>query len=105
MMCFRNLYEEFRRLEGQPVKIIMNDRHTFFGLVLTACECSCRILDRCGDIMLVEYCHIDSVVEPQMRLHCHCKPCGCKRDDEEFMINADFCDDECEGERDHEHRY
>ena len=111
MTCFGNLYHEFRHLEGQPVKIMMNDHNTFYGLVLTACECSCRIMNRCGDIMLIEYAHIDAVEEPQMRLLCHCEGCGCGgRKREEFDFDGvDFsregCRDGChdggeEGRRD-----
>jgi len=102
MSHFRNLFEEFRRLEGQPVKILMNDHNIFIGLVLTACEFSVRLLNRCGDIVLIEYAHIDAVEEPQMKLCCHRMFC------EEFKGNCwcgdkdECCDDECEGDFDGE---
>jgi len=71
MSMFENLKEEFRRLEGHPVRVIMTDRHSFCGIVLTVCDFSCRLLDRCGDILLVEYSHIVAVEEPRMHLPCH----------------------------------
>ena len=112
MSMFRNLFEAFRRLEGQPVKIVMHDCKVFVGLVLTACEFSVRILNRCGDIVLIEYSHIDAVEEPQMKLCCcrmFCEEfkekCWCEKE-ERCEEDCDCeCDEECEGEKCRHHRH
>ena len=67
----RNLFEEFKHFEGQPVKIFTDDGKTHTGIDINACEDAVRIIDDRGRMILVQYKHIDAVVEPQMRLPRH----------------------------------
>lgn len=66
------LYEEFKCFEGQPVKIYTDDGRIHKGIDINALENAVRIIDKCGRLVLIEYCHIDAVEEPQMSLHKCC---------------------------------
>ena len=68
----KDLFEEFRRFEGQPVRIFTDDSRIIEGIVFCAGENTVRVLRENGDVVLVEFCHIDSVEEPMMRLHRRC---------------------------------
>ena len=69
---YSDLYERFATLEGQPVKIFTDDGRAATGIVIVAGEECVRLIIRNGDIFLVEYAHIASVEEPQMRLRVRC---------------------------------
>ena len=68
----KDLFEEFRRFEGQPVRIFTDDSRIIEGIVFCAGENTVRVLRENGDVSLIEFCHIDSVEEPMMRLHRRC---------------------------------
>lgn len=94
----KNLFHEFKRFEGQPIKIFTDDGRVQTGIDLDAFEDCVRIIDSCGRLKLIEFCHIDSVEEPQMRLHrCRCdsKDFGGEFD-EEFDEDFEEDEDECE---------
>ncbi|MCL2811512.1 MAG: hypothetical protein FWD25_06435 [Clostridia bacterium] len=65
---YRDLYDLFCCLEGQPVRIFTNDGRAIEGIVLAASEESVRLIARHGAIVLVDNRHITSVEEPQMRM-------------------------------------
>ncbi|MCL2433519.1 MAG: hypothetical protein FWD16_03255 [Clostridia bacterium] len=77
----RKMECEFKRFEGQPVKIYTDDSRIHRGIVLECDESAVRLIDRCGRIQFISFCHIDSIVEPQMHL-------GCCRDDELDYIDV-----------------
>jgi len=79
------LCEVFRRFEGQPVRVYTEDGRVITGIVIEVFDDTVRIIDRCGRPLLIRFCGIDPVLEPQMRLHC------CKRGSEEFF---DCCEDD-----------
>ena len=101
----QNLYEEFSHFMGQPVKICTDDGRCFAGIVIDAYDHSVRVIDECGCLILIEYCHITAVMEPQMKL-CNCRKadgcetrkkkekahCGCDHEDgdEGEGINLNF---------------
>lgn len=91
----KSLYEEFRRLEGQPVKIYTDDGKTHTGRVLNVYEDGVRIIDDCGRLILIEFRRIDSVVEPQMDLerccreHEHEHEHECEEEEEDFEEDFD----------------
>lgn len=89
-MMSKNLCEEFRHFEGQPVEIFTDDERMHCGIVVNAYEGAVRIIDACGRPTFLEYSHIDAVVEPQMRVRCCRKRHCCDRDN----------DRECEGRDD-----
>ena len=107
----KELFEEFRRFEGQPVRIFTDDSRTIQGIVFCAGENCCRVLKENGDVCLVDFCHIDAVEEPMMRLHrrCHdaievrqrfgreCCKCSIGGFEDDFR-ECDECDDfdDCE---------
>ena len=66
----RCLYEEFRRYRGQEVEIFTRDGRKFRGVDVENDDECVRIVDRCGRVILIEFCHIDAVVEPQMKVRC-----------------------------------
>ena len=68
----KDLFEEFRRFEGQPVRIFTDDSRIIEGIVFCAGENTVRVLRENGDVVLVEFCHIGTVEEPMMRLHPRC---------------------------------
>ena len=65
---YRDLYDLFSSLEGQPVRIFTDDGRAIEGIVLAASEQSVRLIARHGAIVLVDNGHIASVEEPQMRM-------------------------------------
>ena len=72
-----HLFKEFKCFEGQPVKIFTDDGKTHTGIDINALEDAVRIIDNNGRLVLIEYRHIDAVVEPQMRLNRFCnEDCG-----------------------------
>ena len=78
--CSKNdLCREFKHYEGQPVRIFTDDGRRHRGVVMEAFQHSVRIIDKCGDTFLIEYCKIDAVQEPRM----HLGPCRCEKDCEE----------------------
>lgn len=79
MMKCDSLFEEFKRYEGQPVKIYTDDGRVHCGIDVHAFGDYVRLLDECSRTLFIDYEHIDAVVEPQMRLHkcCH-DHCKCK---------------------------
>lgn len=94
---YKDLCEEFRRLEGQPVKIFGDDEKSYCGIVLYATEYAVRILSKCGDVFMVEYPHIAAVEEPQMRLRC-CRPCDrkCRDYDDDNYYNGEDNGEDCD---------
>ena len=101
-----NLGERLRCLLDQPVRIYTDDERRVSGFVVGVNEEFVRILDFCGDIFLVNICHITSIEEPHMKLRKKC----CKRN----RCETDFCEedmfDEDDGKGDcgckkHEDRY
>ena len=68
-MRHSTLYEMFRHFEGQPVQIFTTDERIQLGIVIKAFECAVKLIDEFGRLKLVEYNHITTVIEPQMRLH------------------------------------
>ena len=89
MMKCESLCHEFKKYEGQPVKVYTDDGRTHTGISLACYDDAVRILDRCGRIIFIEFCHIDAVVEPMMKLHRCCRESCCE----------EFEDDECREER------
>lgn len=89
------LFEEFKRFEGQPVVIFTDDERKHRGIVLKAFENSVRIIERCEKILLIEYCHIDAVEEPQMELR-HCRRRRDEDDFDDFDERNDDCDCGCD---------
>lgn len=111
-MMNKNLCEIFRHYEGQPVEIFTDDGRVHCGIDVNAYEGAVRLIDKCGRLVLIEYSHIDSVVEPQMKLReCCRRRCSCnehdnddRKYDDEDEYNGDYrggngrdCDDEREG--------
>jgi len=70
-----SLVERLRCLLDQPVRIYTDDERLVSGMVVGVNEEFVRIHDGCGDIFLVNICHITSIEEPHMRLRRAC----CKR--------------------------
>lgn len=96
-----SLFHEFKKFEGQPVKIYTDDEKVHCGIDLVAFDDAVRILDKCGRTELIEFEHISSVVEPMMRLQRCCGArCKCREDredDDDFDRDEDRDeDDECE---------
>lgn len=96
-----SLFHEFKKFEGQPVKIYTDDEKVHCGIDLVAFDDAVRILDKCGRTELIEFEHISSVVEPMMRLQRCCNArCKCREDredDDDFDRDEDRDEDEeCE---------
>lgn len=104
----KDLFEEFRRLEGQPCRIFTDDERIVSGIVLCSGDNSVRILKKCGDVFMVQFCHIDTVEEPMMSLHCRCHRrngrCEVEGECEDFEEFAEF-DEECGCNECCEHRH
>lgn len=109
MMKCNTLFEEFKRFEGQPVEIFTDDGRKHCGIDIEAFETAVRIIDDCGRTQLIEFRHIDAVVEPMMRLRRCCNECKCHRDrdedengdrdrDDDFDFDEDD-DDDCNRRR------
>lgn len=104
MMKCNTLFEEFKKFEGQPVEIFTDDGRKHCGIDIEAFENAVRIIDDCNRTQLIEFRHIDAVVEPMMRLRRCCKECRCDRDDDDNgngigTGNGDFDfddDDDCD---------
>lgn len=94
-----HLYEEFRKYEGQPVRIFTDDEKSYCGIVITPYDDAVRILDKCSRTVLVEYVHIAAVTEPMMELKRCCRnSCNCHEGDDYGDRDRDR--DYDEGERD-----
>lgn len=108
-MMNKELFEEFKHLQGQPVRIFTDDSRVIQGIVFCANECATRVLLENGDVALVDYDHIDTVEEPMMRLRrnfhqdvpvcfdgrCrkHCGVGFCLEDDDSCRCDKNDCDD------------
>lgn len=88
----KSLCEEFKCLEGQPVKIYTDDGKTHTGIDLDSNDSAVRIIDDCGRLIRIQFNRIDAVVEPQMRLRRCC--------DDRFECEEDEDDDECDEDED-----
>lgn len=100
MMKCNTLFDEFRKFEGQPVKVFTDDEKVHCGIDMEAFETAVRILDDCGRTLFIDYSHIDTVVEPQMRLRRCCRDeCRCRRDDDNDR-DDDRDDRDCDHDRD-----
>lgn len=94
-----NLYQEFKKFEGQPVKILTSDGKSHCGIDLMAYDDSVRIINKCNKTILIPYDHIDAVIEPQMELERCCRDhCDCRRDN-------DYDDNDRDYERDNDRDY
>lgn len=104
MMKCNTLFDEFRKFEGQPVKIFTDDGKVHCGIDMEAFETAVRILDDCGRTLFIEFSHIDAVVEPQMRLRRCCRDeCRCRRDDDDDRDDRDDDRDDRDRECDRDH--
>lgn len=96
------LYGEFKKFEGQPIKVFTDDGKVHCGIDLAAFDDSVRILEKCGRTLLLTYAHIDAVAEPQMRLERCCRGrCACRGendrdydDDNGYDGDGDYDDDD-----------
>jgi len=95
-MCGKSLFSEFKHFMGQPVRIFTDDGRCITARVLNTFEDAVRVIDCCGCTMLIEFCHIDRVEEPQMSL-CQCNRKHRGRKHEKCEDECDECE-ECEEE-------
>ena len=97
----RNLCEEFKHYLGQPLEILCGGGHKICGIVLEGGSDSALIIDKKCRLVRVEYQHITSIIEPQMRLNHPCSgdecQCGCEchhehgHDDDDDDDNGGCC--------------
>lgn len=91
MKC-ENLYQEFKKYEGQPVKIYTDDGKVHCGIELVAYDDAVKILDKCGRTIFIDYSHVDAVVEPMMRLDRCCRDhCECRGEGDYGDFEGDGC--------------
>lgn len=90
----KHLHEEFKHLEGQPVRIFTDDRRVHRGIVVESLESCVIIIDRCSRVNHVEFCHIAAIEEPQMKLR------RCRRDDDDDDDGRRRFDDDRRNDRD-----
>lgn len=94
---FKTLVEEFKRFIGQPVRVFTDDEKETTGRVLTVFEDAVRLIDKCQRIVLIEFRHIDKVVEPQMELEECCREEERKCRHHEHHEECEECGEEPEG--------
>ena len=99
MKC-ESLYHEFKKYEGQPVKVYTCDGRTHTGICLACYDDAVRLLDRCGRIVFLDFAHIDAVVEPMMKLHRCCPESCCDEHEDECCDEEHRHHDKCRNERD-----
>lgn len=74
---YTDLIAKFSALEEQPVRVFTDDGRAVAGIVLAVGEQGVRLIERRGDIVWIEYAHVASVQEPQMRLLVRKAPSDC----------------------------
>lgn len=107
-MCSKkHLFREFKRFQGQPVRVFTDDGRVHRGIDADVGEDFVRLVDKHGCMEFIEFAHIDAVMEPRMELcrcdhddcddhHHHDKECD---RDEDFEIEIGEEEEEFEGFR------
>ena len=75
----RNLCEEFKHYRGQPLEVICSNNIKICGIVVESGDESAVIIDHKCRMVRIEYRHIITIIEPQMRLNrlCSMDDCQC----------------------------
>ena len=79
--CGNNdLQKTFKRLKGQPVEIITESGFKVCGIDVECDDDCVVIIDDKSRYVRLPYCHIDAIIESQMKLDCLCKDNDCDCD-------------------------